>query len=238
MILLPAIDLYDGKAVRLYKGDYEKRTDYADDPVSVALDLRDKGAGHIHIVDLQGALDGRNPNFEKIVSIKKNSSLFCEVGGGIRSMKQAQAYLSAGIDRIILGTAAIEDPTFLKEAVAAYREKIAVGLDLRGSGIALHGWKKTSDQDPFEFLKDLQELGVQTLIVTDIAKDGTLQGVDLRLYRRILENYDFHLIASGGVASLKDIRALKELGLYGTILGKAYYTGAVDLRDALKEASC
>ncbi len=238
MILLPAIDLYDGKAVRLYKGDYEQRTDYADDSVSVALDLRNKGASHIHIVDLQGALDGQNPNFEKIVSIKKNSGLFCEVGGGIRSMKQAQAYLSAGIDRIILGSAAVEDPVFLREAVTAYREKIAVGLDLKDSRIALRGWKKTSDQDPFTFLKSLQELGVKTLIVTDIAKDGTLQGVDPDNYRRVLENYDFHLIASGGVASLKDIRALKELGLYGTILGKAYYTGVIDLRDALKEASC
>ncbi|MCR4633957.1 MAG: 1-(5-phosphoribosyl)-5-[(5-phosphoribosylamino)methylideneamino]imidazole-4-carboxamide isomerase [Erysipelotrichaceae bacterium] len=238
MILLPAIDLYEGKVVRLYKGDYEKRTDYAQDPVAVAMDLKEKGASHIHIVDLQGALDGQNPNFEKIAAIKKNSGLFCEVGGGIRSMKQAETYLSAGIDRIILGSAAVEDPSFLQEAVMAYREKIAVGLDLKDHKIAIHGWKKTAEHDPFDFMKTLQELGVRTLIVTDISKDGTLQGVDLDLYRYIQNNYDFDLIASGGVASLNDITALRKLGLYGIILGKAYYSGAIDLQDALKEASC
>lgn len=238
MILLPAIDLYEGKAVRLYKGDYEQMTVYSDDPVKTALDFKNAGAEFIHIVDLEGAKDGRTPNLETILSIKKESGLFCEVGGGIRTLKQAESYFSNGIDRLILGSAAIEDPAFLKEAVRRYREKIAVGVDLKDGKIAIHGWKDTDEKDCGSFLEQLQEDGVKTIIVTDIARDGAMQGANCELYARLKDKYSFDLIASGGVSSLEDILRLKKLGVHGAIIGKAYYTKAIDLKEAIREASC
>lgn len=238
MILFPAIDLYEGKAVRLYKGDYEKMTVYSDDPIKTALSFKEKGASHIHIVDLQGARDGLTPNFDLIVSIKKETGLFLEVGGGIRTMAQADACLSAGIDRLILGSAAVEDPAFLKEMIKKYKEKIAVGVDLKNGKIAIHGWKDTDEKDCDVFLKQLEEDGVQTIIVTDIDKDGAMNGMSHELYSRLQKDYHFDLIASGGVSSLEDIRRLKDMNVCGAIIGKALYNKAIDLEDAIREASC
>ena len=234
MLIIPAIDLYEGKAVRLYKGDYSQMTIYSDHPEEIALHFKEEGAGYLHIVDLEGAASGKTPNMETILKIKEKSGLRCEVGGGIRSMDVIDSYLSNGIDRVILGTAAIEDPDLLKKALDRYAEKIAVGVDLKDGKIATHGWKKTEEENRDTFFVRLQELGVRTIICTDISRDGAMQGSNFALYQELSEKYAFDLIASGGVSSLEDIRKLKELDIYGAIIGKACYSGALSIKEAVE----
>lgn len=233
MILFPAIDLIDHKAVRLFKGDYNAMTVYNDDPTAVAKDFTEKGASHIHIVDLDGAKSGDTPNIDTVVAIKKASGAFCEIGGGIRSMEVIDRYMEAGLDRVILGTAAVKDEAFLREAVSKYGEKIAVGIDLKDGFVAVKGWLETTSFDAFTFGAKMQEIGVKTLICTDISKDGAMQGTNRALYRELSERFSMQIVASGGVSSIDDVKYLKELGLYGAIIGKAYYNGAIDLREAV-----
>lgn len=234
MILFPAIDLVGGKAVRLYKGDYDQMTVYSDHPAEIALDFKSCGATHIHIVDLEGARDGGTPNFDTVMEIKKQARLFCEIGGGIRSMEVVDRYLSAGIDRVILGTAAINDEVFLKEAIKKYDARIAVGADIREGFIAVKGWLERSQVTADEFFEKMQNLGVKTMICTDINRDGVMAGTNLDLYRTMSRRYRVDITASGGVSSMKDIEALKAMELYGAIIGKAYYTGAIDLKEAVE----
>ena len=237
MLIFPAIDLYGGKAVRLYKGDYAQMTVYSDDPLSVARDFAVQGASCIHLVDLEGARDGNTPNIDIVRAIAKTTPLFTEIGGGIRSMEVVDAYLTAGVDRVILGTAAVNDEAFLKEALAGYGERIAVGVDIKDGMVAIKGWTEKSDRDARAFCRHMQELGVKTLICTDISKDGAMVGTNRELYGELSRELDIQIVASGGVSTLDDVRHLASLDLYGAIIGKAYYTGAIDLATAIKEAS-
>ena len=236
MILFPAIDLYDGKAVRLYKGDYAQMTVYSDHPEEIARNFVSCGADHIHIVDLEGAKDGTTPNLDAVCAIKEASGAFCEIGGGVRSMETVERYLSAGLDRVILGTAAVTDPAFLRDCVAKFGEKIAVGVDLRDGFVAVKGWTETTKRTAEAFCADMKALGVATLIVTDISRDGAMQGTNLALYRDLSAGFDLQITASGGVSSLEDVRRLREMDLYGAIIGKAWYTGALSLREAIEVA--
>ena len=234
MLIFPAIDLYDGKAVRLYKGDYQNMTVYSDNPLSVALDFVAAGATCIHMVDLEGARDGTTPNLAIVRDIANKTPLFTEIGGGIRSMETVRAYLDAGVDRVILGTAAVTDPDFLKEALAEYGERIAVGVDIKDGKVAIHGWLETAEDDALTFCEKMQALGVRTIISTDISKDGAMMGANHELYRTLAEKFDLQIVASGGVSSLDDVKKLRALNLYGAIIGKAYYTGAIDLKEAIE----
>ena len=236
MYIFPAIDLYEGKAVRLYKGDYAQMTVYSEDPVSVARDFAAQGARFIHLVDLEGAKSGTTPNLETVRAIVQATDLFAEVGGGVRSMETIEAYLDAGVRRVILGTAAVTDEDFLYRATRAFGERIAVGADVKDGKIAIRGWTETSDLSPDAFCRRMQQLGVETIICTDVSKDGAMMGANHNLYRMLSDEFDMQLIASGGVSSIEDVRRLSELGLYGAIIGKAYYTGAISLRDAIEVA--
>lgn len=236
MILFPAIDLYENKAVRLLRGDYTQMTVYSEHPQEIALDFRAKGATHIHLVDLEGAKTGETPNFDTVLAIKNASGLFCEIGGGIRSMETVSRYLDAGIDRVILGTAAVQDEAFLCACAVRYGDKIAVGVDLKDGYVAIKGWTQTSDRDAFSFCERMQQIGIKTLICTDISKDGAMQGTNVELYRTLSERFSMQIEASGGVSSLDDVKKLRALDLYGAIIGKAYYTGAIDLKEALEAA--
>ena len=236
MILYPAIDLVGGKAVRLYKGDYAQMTIYSDDPLSVAKDFQKAGAKRMHLVDLEAAKSGVPENAETIRAIAENTDLFLEVGGGIRTMQTLESYLSLGVDRAILGTAAVTDPQFLKEAVEKYGERVAVGVDLKDGYVAIKGWTETSDLTAESFFAKMEALGVKTVICTDISRDGAMKGTNRALYRELSEKFSIDLIASGGVSSIGDVTALKEMGLHGAIIGKAYYTGAIDLKQALEAA--
>ncbi|MBQ2920548.1 MAG: 1-(5-phosphoribosyl)-5-[Oscillospiraceae bacterium] len=236
MILYPAIDLVGGKAVRLYKGDYAQMTVYSDDPLSVAKDFQNAGAKRMHLVDLEAAKSGVPENAETIRAIAENTDLFLEVGGGIRTMQTLETYLSLGVDRAILGTAAVTDPDFLREAVEKYGERVAVGVDLKDGYVAIKGWTETSDLTAESFFAKMEALGVRTVICTDISRDGAMKGTNRALYRELSEKFSIDLIASGGVSSIGDIAALKEMGLHGAIIGKAYYTGAIDLHKALEAA--
>ena len=233
MNIFPAIDLYEGKAVRLYKGRYEDITVYSENPLEIALAFEAAGAKFLHLVDLEGARDGGTPNLEVIKKIREGSSLFIEVGGGIRSLDIIEKYLSIGVGRVILGTAALTDREMLKRALSLYGERIAVGADVKDGNIAIKGWTERSDVSLGEFMTDMQSLGVKTVICTDISKDGAMKGTNRELYREISERYDIDIIASGGVSSLEDVRALSEMQLYGAIIGKAYYTGAIELSEAI-----
>ena len=236
MILYPAIDLVGGKAVRLYKGDYAQMTVYSDSPLSVALDFQAAGATRMHLVDLEAAKSGIPENAETIRAIAENTELFLEVGGGIRNMQTLDAYLALGVDRAILGTAAVTDPEFLEAAVAKYGDKVAVGVDLKDGFVAIKGWTETSSLTADAFFARMEKLGVKTIICTDISRDGAMKGTNRELYRQLSDKFSIDLIASGGVSSMEDITALKEIGLHGAIIGKAYYTGAIDLREALEAA--
>ena len=234
MKLYPAIDLYDGKAVRLYKGEYQQMTVYNENPVAVAQDFQKAGATCIHLVDLEGAKFGTTPNIGVIAKILEQTELFVEVGGGIRTLETVDAYLSLGVNRVILGTAAVTDRAFLEEALQKYGEKIAVGVDLKDGYVAIKGWTEKSQWTADAFFADLEKLGVSTVICTDISRDGAMQGTNRQLYKELSGRYKIQLIASGGVSDLEDVKALKAMDLHGAIIGKAYYTGAIDLTEALE----
>lgn len=236
MIILPAIDLLGRKAVRLLKGDYNQVTVYSDSPLEVAEKFKSLGATHIHMVDLDGAKYGTAPNMDIVAEVAEKTGLFIEIGGGIRSMETVKKYIDAGISRVILGTAAICDEDFLKEAVKAYGEKIAVGADVKDGKIAVKGWLEQSDVTLDEFFLKMQNLGVKNIICTDISRDGAMRGTNLELYRELSEKYSLDITASGGVSSIEDVKRLREMNLYGAIIGKAYYTGAVDLEEAIEVA--
>ena len=236
MIILPAIDLYDGKAVRLYKGDYEKMTVYSDDPLSVAMDFEACGAEFIHMVDLAGARDGTTPNFDPVSSVAKHTGLKVEIGGGVRTEETIEKYLSAGVERVILGTAAITNWDFFVKMAKKYPGRIAAGVDIRDGYVAIKGWLETSAVTCFDFCKKLEGAGVRTLICTDISRDGAMGGTNRALYQELNRRFDLDVIASGGVSSLEDIRALRAMGMHGAIVGRAYYIGAIDLKEAVREA--
>lgn len=236
MLIFPAIDLYEGKAVRLYKGDYEQMTVYSENPSEIAVDFYSKGAQCIHIVDLEGAKSGETPNIETVKSIIKSADLFSEIGGGIRSMEVIEKYIKAGIDRVILGTAAVNDNEFLLKAVDKYKEKVAVGVDIKEGFVAIKGWTEKSDYTAFEFCKKMLQIGVSTLICTDISRDGAMKGTNLELYKELSERYSMQIVASGGVSSMRDVEELAKMKIYGAIIGKAYYTGAIDLAKAIEVA--
>lgn len=236
MIIYPAIDLYGGKAVRLLRGDYAQMTVYSDCPVDVARDFVSQGATHIHLVDLEGAKDGTTPNFETVCAIKEKTGAFCEIGGGIRNMDVLNRYLSAGIDRAILGTAAVTEEGFLREAVERFGPRIAVGLDIRDGYVAIKGWTEKSDLEALAFCEKLAKLGVKTLICTDISKDGAMEGANHSLYQQLSQHFDMQIIASGGVSSMEDVKRLADMKLHGAIIGKAYYTGAICLAEAIEVA--
>lgn len=233
MLVFPAIDLYEGKAVRLLKGDYAQMTVYGNDPAAIAETFRDAGATHMHIVDLEGAKSGTTPNYETILAIKSRGRLFCEVGGGIRDMKTVEKYLSSGIDRVIIGTAAVTSSGFVEEAVKNYGDKIAVGIDIKDGFVAIKGWTEKSAYGAMDFARLMRDLGVRTLICTDISRDGAMRGTNHDLYSELMKKIDIQIIASGGVSTIDDVKRLAGAGLYGAIIGKAYYTGAIDLREAV-----
>lgn len=234
MNIFPAIDLFDGKAVRLLKGDYQKMTVYSENPLEIAKDFENSGAEFLHIVDLEGAKTGDTPNIGTIEKIVKNTSLFTEIGGGIRTLETVEKYVNIGVKRVILGTAAVNDEEFLISAVKKYGEKIAVGIDIKGGFVAIKGWTDLSKFTPFEFCEKMQNIGVKTVICTDVSKDGAMQGTNVDLYKEMSEKFDINIIASGGVSSIDDIKRLKNLEIYGAIIGKAYYTKAISLAEAIE----
>lgn len=234
MNIFPAIDLYDKKAVRLFKGDYNQMTVYSDKPWEIAIDFEKSGAKFIHVVDLEGAKTGKTPNLEIVKKIAESTSLFLEIGGGIRDMATVKTYLENGADRVILGTSAVNDEDFLKKAVDIYKEKIAVGADVKDGYIAIKGWIEKSQYSLEEFLNKMQGLGVKTVICTDISKDGAMKGTNLELYKALSQKFTLDIVASGGVSTLDDVLSLKEMNLYGAIIGKAYYTGAINLKEAIE----
>lgn len=236
MHIFPAIDLYNGQAVRLYKGDYQNMTVYSENPIEIARDFEDSGATHIHMVDLEGAKDGTTPNIDIVKQVATETDLFIEIGGGIRDMVTVEKYLDAGVGRVILGTAAVTDREFLKAAVAKYGDKIAVGADVKDGLIAIKGWLEKSEKTLEDFLLDMQSIGVKYIICTDISKDGAMRGTNLELYKELSQKYSMCITASGGVSSLQDVKELRKMNIYGAIIGKAYYIGAIDLKDALEAA--
>ena len=236
MIIFPAIDLFEGKAVRLFKGDYAQMTVYSNNPVDIAKDFVSCGATHMHIVDLEGAKKGTTPNFETVCRLKKESGLFCEVGGGIRSIEVIDRYICAGIDRVILGTAAVNDEEFVKEAVKKHGNKIAIGVDIKDGFVAVKGWTEKSNLNAFDFCLKMQNIGINTIICTDISKDGAMLGTNHELYKELSKKCNMQIIASGGVSSMNDVEKLAKRDLYGAIIGKAYYIGAIDLKEALEAA--
>ncbi|MDR0862920.1 MAG: 1-(5-phosphoribosyl)-5-[(5-phosphoribosylamino)methylideneamino]imidazole-4-carboxamide isomerase [Oscillospiraceae bacterium] len=237
MRIYPAIDLYDGKAVRLTRGDYAQMTVYSDDPLAVAHGFRGAGAEFLHVVDLQGARDGTTANIETIRRLIGDSGLAVEVGGGVRTREVAERYIEAGALRVILGTAAITQDGFVAELVREFGDKIAVGVDIRDGHVAIKGWTEVSARDAMDFCRELEGVGVRTIICTDISKDGVLGGTNLALYRDMAAALGLDIIASGGVSTIADVAALAKLGLHGAILGKALYTGGIDLAEAIREVN-
>ena len=234
MELFPAIDLIGGCAVRLVKGDYAQKTVYSKNPAEVAKSFAAAGAKYLHVVDLEGAKDGGTPNLETIKNIVEKGGLLVEVGGGIRSEEVIKKYLDAGVFRVILGTAAVQNPAFLEEMVQKYGEKIAVGVDIKDGMVAIKGWTEVSAESCFDFCEKLQKIGVKTIICTDISKDGLLSGTNLELYKELSEKFSVDIVASGGVTTLDDVKKLADMGMYGAILGKALYTGNIDLKAAVE----
>ena len=236
MNIFPAIDLFDGKAVRLYKGDYNQMTVYSEQPEKVALYFKECGAEYIHLVDLEGAKDGTTPNLSVVRDIVAATGLFVEIGGGIRTMDVLDAYFNADVSRAILGTAAVKDESFLKSALEKYGDKIAVGADIKDGYVAIKGWVESSQYTVDAFFEKMQGLGVKTVICTDISKDGAMKGTNLALYSYLSEKYSVDIVASGGVSTIDDVRELRKMNIYGAIIGKAYYIGAIDLREAVEVA--
>ena len=237
MKIFPAIDLYEKKAVRLLRGDYANMTVYSENPIEIALDFQSKGAKYIHMVDLEGAKSDSvsTPNLSIVKQVASETELFVEIGGGIRNMETVEKYFDCGVSRVILGTAAVIDEAFLRAAVEKYGDKIAVGADVKDGCVAIKGWLQKSEYTLDAFLEKLQSIGVSTVICIDISRDGAMKGTNLALYSHIARNYSIELIASGGVSGMDDLSALSEMGIGGAIIGKAYYTGAIDLELAIKE---
>ena len=236
MLILPAIDLYDKKAVRLYKGDYNEMTVYSNNPIEIARKFQECGATFIHMVDLEGAKNGTTPNIDEVRKVVDYTDLKVEIGGGIRDEETVQKYIDLGVERVILGTAAVTDDEFLRKMVTKYKDAIAVGVDLKDGYVAIKGWTEKSALTADEFFAHLSDIGVKTVICTDISKDGAMQGTNRELYKELSEKYPMDIVASGGVSSIDDIKALREMDIYGAILGKAYYIGAVDLKEAVEVA--
>lgn len=236
MFIFPAIDLYGGKAVRLYKGDYNNMTVYSEHPEEVAVSFKECGADFLHLVDLEGARDGNTPNIETVKKIRNATDAFIEIGGGIRNMKTVDTYISAGINRVILGTAAVKDREFLLSAVLKYGDKIAVGVDIKDGFVAIKGWTEKSTFNGIDFCREMEKIGVKTIICTDISRDGAMRGTNLELYKKLMKELSLNIIASGGVTDMTDIERLCEIGVYGAIIGKAYYTGAIDLTEAVEKS--
>ena len=234
MQLYPAIDLCDGRAVRLFQGDYDNMTVYSDAPVELAQSFEKEGAKNLHIVDLDGAKDGTNPNFDLISNIIRATNLTVQVGGGIRALETVQRYIDAGVTRVIIGTAAVTNPNFLAAAIAAHGEKIAVGVDVKAEKVAIHGWTQSSEKNCFEFCVELEKMGVKTLICTDISKDGAMQGPNVELYEKLVKACKMDIIASGGVTVIEDLEELAKTNVVGAILGKSLYMGSVSLSEAIK----
>ena len=218
------------------KGDYDKMTVYSEHPEKVAGYFKECGAEWIHIVDLEGAKSGLTPNIETVRKIIASCGLKAEVGGGIRSMETVQKYVDAGASRVVLGTAAVNDPAFLIEAVKCFGSLIAVGVDIKENYVAIKGWTEKSSRTAVEFCKSMQDIGVKTIICTDISRDGAMKGTNLDLYKKLSSELDLDLVASGGVSSMDDVRSLKASGIYGAIIGKALYTKDIDLKEALEAA--
>ena len=233
MLIFPAIDLYDKKAVRLFKGDYNQMTVYSENPLEVAKGFKAAGAKYIHMVDLEGAKDGTTPNFDIVASVAKESGLKVEIGGGIRNEETVKKYIDAGVMRVILGTAALNDREFLESVCKKYGDKIAVGADLKDGQVAVKGWLETSDVSGMDFLSEMESLGVKTVICTDISRDGAMRGTNRELYKELSEKFSMDIVASGGVSTIDDIKALREMNLYGAIVGKAIYTGDIDISEAI-----
>ncbi len=236
MNIFPAIDLYEGKAVRLFKGDYTQMTVYSENPVEIALDFKKSGARFMHVVDLEGAKTGETPNLETVKRLVSATDMFVEVGGGIRSLEVVKKYIDAGVGRVILGTAALTDRAFLTAALEKYGDKIAVGVDIRDGYVAIKGWTEKSEKKALDFCRELEALGVKTIISTDISKDGAMQGANHALYKELSEKVGIQIIASGGVSSMEDIKTLRKMDIYGAIIGKAYYTKAILLSEAIEVA--
>ena len=236
MIIFPAIDIKDGCCVRLFKGDFGTAEKVAEDPLKTALSFEEKGASWVHMVDLDGAKDAAPKNMGIFLDVARNTSLKVEVGGGIRSMETVEAYLSGGVERVILGSAAVKNPELVRTAVREYGERIAVGIDAKNGMAAVEGWLDASTAHYLELAKAMEAAGVKTIIYTDISKDGTLSGPNLAELDAINQEVSCQIVASGGVAELHDIYALKQLNLYGAICGKALYKGTLRLEDALRVA--
>ena len=236
MIIFPAIDLIGGAAVRLVMGDYGKKTVYSNSPLDVAKGFKEAGAEYLHAVDLDGAKNGGTPNFEVVKTLARESGLKVEIGGGVRDMQTVDKYFEVGVFRVILGSAAVKNPEFLKQAVAKYGDAIAVGVDIKDGNVAIHGWLENTDLECFEFCKRLEADGVSTVICTDISKDGMMKGTNLDLYRKLKDSVSMNIVASGGVSSIDDVKVLRKMDIYGAILGKAIYTGAVSLGEAIEKA--
>lgn len=234
MVILPAVDIMDGKPVRLYKGDFSTAHQVAEGALKTALDYEKAGAEWIHMVDLDGSLMKKRVNEKIFLSVAENTALKVEVGGGIRTMQDIDFYMSSGISRVILGSVALKDPELVKKAVNAYGDKIAVGIDAKNGYAAAEGWTQTSDIYFTDLAKKMEQCGVKTIIYTDISKDGTLSGPNLEQLDEINNAVSCDIIASGGVTDIDDIKALKSLGLYGAICGKSIYSGSLDLKQALE----
>lgn len=235
MLVIPAIDLKDGQAVRLYKGDYNQKTVYSNNPEELAKEFETMGAKWLHVVDLDGAKDGKCINLETIRKIKQTTNMSLELGGGIRNMETVALYLDeVGIDRVILGTAAINDPQFLKEAISKYgAKKIVVGVDVKNGYVSTSGWLKTSDVPYLDFIKELEKIGVEYIVVTDISKDGTLQGPNFKMYEQIASVSKINFVVSGGIKDKQNILDVAKKDYYACIVGKAYYEGKVDLKEVI-----
>lgn len=237
MKIFPAIDLFEGNAVRLLKGEYDKMTVYSRNPQEIALDFKRCGAKNMHVVDLEGAKNGKTPNIETVKKLVLATDMFVEVGGGVRSIETVKTYIDAGVGRVILGTAAVTDRELLWEAVRLYGEKIAVGVDIKDGFVAIKGWTEKSSLEAIEFCREMQTIGVKTIICTDISRDGAMKGTNHELYKTLMEKLDINIIASGGVSDISDVKRLSESGIFGAIIGKAYYTGAIDLKKAIEVAN-
>ncbi len=234
MKIFPAIDIIEGKAVRLFKGDYAKMTVYADNPLDIVNDFKKNNAKFLHLVDLEGAKNGQTPNIETIKKIVSESDMFVEVGGGIRNKEVIEKYKNIGVKRVILGTIAVTNLDFVKDVVKEFGDLIAVGVDIKDGYVAIKGWTEKSLYTYKEFCDILSQIGVKTLIVTDISKDGAMKGTNLELYKKLKDEYTFDVIASGGVSSIEDVKALSKIGVYGAIIGKAYYEKAINLSEAIE----